>query len=663
MPRGVGCQTLWGAVIKGNCLPPGPEFLTVFGTRRGLPRANGGLGTAASYNEATVVPAACRMKWVMTTRQRIVVFGLLALVLVAISALVLTRDTTSSSRVRPRRPPLVDEQPAQTARNMAALASSREEQRFARQALRLADHAVDLAFAEAMRETALHPGASAPETTELFARVSRGEAQVKSDLDLIDSLKKEAATAKVSGNEIQQQLDLVQAQLELDKDDLEDAKGDLLRSGADPLSRIQRQFARYQAAQQQSDTANTQTLSGTEASTPANNLIAQFSVWRTQRAKAIQLQQARDEALQKREQLQQKHDSAEQAALTQPNVSQPQGPRPSAGGSEDQTVIATLRGLSERHKNLADLDKRIQDHQDLAEVYGNWLGVVQSRRQATIRGFIRSALLILLVVLGVYVTDLAVDRFFSNLIPERRRVRTLRVVVRFVVQAGGVLLVVFVLFGIPNQMPTILGLAGAGLTVALKDFIVAFFGWFALMGRNGIHVGDWVEIQGVVGEVAEIGLLRTVLLETGNWNDVGHPTGRKVAFVNSFAIEGHYFNFSTSGQWLWDELQILVPFAQNPYPIFDAIQTLVTTATEGNARMAEEEWQRATHRERIHSVSAAPAINLRPTSSGVEVHVRYITRAQERYATRTKLYQEIVALLHQRQSAVTTTSTPLDRDA
>jgi small-conductance mechanosensitive channel len=600
------------------------------------------------------------MQWVMKTRQRIVVFGLLALVMVAIAALVLTRDSSSrAERTKPRRAPLVDEQPVQTARSMATLASTREEQRFARQALQLADHAVDLAFAEGLREATLHPIASTPEAKELFARVSRADAQVKSDQDLLDSLKKESATGKGSGNEIQQQLDLVQAQLELDKDELEAAKGDLLRSGADPLSRIQRQFARYQAAQQQGDTANTQiSLPATGASSPANNLIAQFSVWRTQRAKAMKLQQARDEALQKREQLQQKHDSAEQEALAQPNGSQPREPPPSSGGSQDQAVIAALRRLSERQKNLADLDKRVQDHQDLADVYGNWLGVVQSRQQATIRGFIQSALFVLLVVLGVYLADLAVDRSFSDLIPDRRRMRTLRVVVRFVMQAVGVLLVLFILLGIPNQMPTILGLAGAGLTVALKDFIVAFFGWFVLMGRNGIRVGDWVEIQGVVGEVDEIGLLRTVLLETGNWNDAGHPTGRKVAFVNSFAIEGHYFNFSTSGQWLWDELQILVPSAQDPYPILDAIQKLVTTATEGNARLAEEEWQRATHRERMPSVSAAPAINLRPTTSGVEVHVRYITRAQERYATRTKLYQDIVASLHQRQSEPATASSP-----
>ena len=91
------------------------------------------------------------MQWALKTRQQIVVFGLLALVMVAITALILTRDSSSqAARARPRRAPLVDEQPMQTARSMATLASDREEQRYAQQALQLADHAVDLAFADAL---------------------------------------------------------------------------------------------------------------------------------------------------------------------------------------------------------------------------------------------------------------------------------------------------------------------------------------------------------------------------------------------------------------------------------------------------------------------------------------------------------------------------------
>ncbi|HJW08284.1 MAG TPA: mechanosensitive ion channel domain-containing protein, partial [Holophagaceae bacterium] len=189
---------------------------------------------------------------------------------------------------------------------------------------------------------------------------------------------------------------------------------------------------------------------------------------------------------------------------------------------------------------------------------------------------------------------------------------------------------------------------GAGLTVALKDFIVAFFGWFVLMGKNGIHVGDWVEIKGVGGEVVEIGLLRTVLLETGSWTDAGHPTGRRVAFVNSFAIEGHYFNFSTSGQWMWDELQVLIPAGQDPYPVIEAIKQLAERETEANARQAELEWQKATTRYRVKAFSATPGLNVVPTGGGIEVRLRYITRAHERHETRRRLYQAVLELMHGR---------------
>ena len=67
------------------------------------------------------------------------------------------------------------------------------------------------------------------------------------------------------------------------------------------------------------------------------------------------------------------------------------------------------------------------------------------------------------------------------------------------------MLILLVIFGTPRETPTILGLATAALTIALQDFIIAFLGWFVLIGKNGIHVGDWVEINGVGGEVIEVG--------------------------------------------------------------------------------------------------------------------------------------------------------------
>jgi small-conductance mechanosensitive channel len=242
--------------------------------------------------------------------------------------------------------------------------------------------------------------------------------------------------------------------------------------------------------------------------------------------------------------------------------------------------------------------------------------------------------------------NIVVERASSKLSNERRRLATMRLLGRFAVQTVGILLILLVVLGSPGQLSTILAFAGAGLTVALKDFIVAFFGWFVLMGKNGIRVGDWVEINGISGEVVEIGLLRTVLLETGNWADSGHPTGRRVTFVNSFAIEGHYFNFSTTGQWLWDSLEVGVPSGKDPYALTESIIQLVTKESEENTREAELEWRRSANAYGVKAFSATPAINVQPTSGGVNISIRYITRAHQRFEMRTKLYREIVELLH-----------------
>jgi hypothetical protein len=157
-----------------------------------------------------------------------------------------------------------------------------------------------------------------------------------------------------------------------------------------------------------------------------------------------------------------------------------------------------------------------------------------------------------------------------------------------------------------------------------------------------------VEINGVTGEVIEIGLFHTVLLETGNWTDSGHPTGRRVTFTNSYAIEGHYFNFSTSGQWLWDELQLVLPTGEDPYPMIDAIQKCVVEATQATAKEAALELRNAAGSRDIGAFSSDPSINLKPVLGGIELSVRYITQANQRSQLRTRLNQAAVELLGKR---------------
>ena len=154
-----------------------------------------------------------------------------------------------------------------------------------------------------------------------------------------------------------------------------------------------------------------------------------------------------------------------------------------------------------------------------------------------------------------------------------------------------------------------------------------------------------MEIDGVGGEVVKVGLFRTWLLETGNWTANGHPTGRRVSFLNGFAIRGKYFNFSTAGQWMWDEIKVSIPPGAQAYPLIEKIREAAVKATESDAKMAEEEWKRVTHEEGLPRFSATPSVNMRPAGAGVDIVVRYVTRAAVRLETRNRLFGTVVELM------------------
>jgi small-conductance mechanosensitive channel len=390
------------------------------------------------------------------------------------------------------------------------------------------------------------------------------------------------------------------------------------------------------------------------ASAEERGLIHRFEQWLAFHQKQLLLWKAKEEAESAAASLSAKHNlldaqitaekkspatPAGQTGANQEAASSPNKP------ASDETLLKASKRRAAARKALSSFDKQIDDQKQLAENYGNWIAALAAKQRTVLHGALNGISFILgILLIGIFF-DSWLERLLGKTSLDRRQVETMRTLTRVSVQVCAVLFILLVIFGPPSQLGTILGLAGAGLTVALKDFIVGFLGWFVLMGKNGIRLGDWVEINGVTGEVVELGMFHTVLLETGNWTDSGHPTGRRVTFTNSYAIEGHYFNFSTSGQWMWDELQVVLPAGQDPYPIIDAIQKKVTEATTETAKQAELEWQRAARTRDMSSLTAAPAINVKPVIGGVEIAVRYITRANERYQLRAKLYQVAVELL------------------
>jgi small-conductance mechanosensitive channel len=612
----------------------------------------------------------------MKTSQRAIAAGLLALLGATIAGVFLTRSGANSApgaggTATAGSAALVDQRPLETAQRLARLAGTPEEQDYARAALQTANREVDLAFASALRNAAAHPAPLTPETRELSARVKELQGRVKAAQD--EAVRLKGLAAKASGDakdRLQEQLDVTEAQIESDQDELDDVREDLIRAGGDIQATIQRMLDAHEALQQHAGGGSSIGLPSASPGqsyeqTQSRSAVAQFRAWSELHAKQNELARALDQVKKDEAELARGHEALEEevkeeksgnTASRKPASGASGSSAPAADGATPAAArLVSLRHLSDAQKGMAELGKRTEYLQDLEKIYGDWGALVKGRERGFLHGLLLSTFWILLIALGAVLADPLLERLFARWAPQERGEHALQTVTRFVTVAIAVVLVLFVVFGSPSQLATVLALAGAGLTVALKDFLVGFFGWFVLIGKNGIRLGDWVEINGIGGEVLEVGLLHTVLLETGNWSDAGHPTGRKVSFVNSFAIEGHYFNFSTTGQWLWDELQILIPQGADPYPVAEAIQRIVEEDTAANAKLAEEEWQRVVPGQAQRSFSAKPAMSVRPTNLGVNVVVRYITRAQERHEVRARLYRAVVELLHQKHIPETAT--------
>ena len=533
---------------------------------------------------------------------------------------------------------VVDHRPWQTAATLSALAQSAEEKELARDAERLADHEVDQAFSQSLRQASLAKPNLSGKALALQQRVNELQETIKNDQTRIASLSGGAGTKSTAAVSNGSELEIAKAQLGLDQNELADSIEDLARESGDQRVKLQQELAARQAVMKQyKDNASKDDGQSAVASAEQyKTLSQQLSTWRSLRNRSELLVQA--ELLARADVAALTDDQArlktEAAALGNKAVGEPSSER-----------IDRLQQIGAKQNILSILNDRLGAQQQLVELYGRWGDQVEIQRKIVIHLILRSLALIgaicMLVILASWGLQLALEK----MVRDPRQKQTLKTVLNLGTQVVGLLLVLLAIFGVPEQMPTILGLATAGLTVVFQDFILAFCGWFVLMGPNGVRVRDWVEIDGVGGEVVQLGLFRTWLLETGNWTAHGHPTGRRVSFLNGYAIRGKYFNFSTVGQWMWDEIKVSVPPGPDIHPLIKSIYEAAVKITEADAKMAAAEWKRVTHEEGTPQFSAMPSVNLRPAGTGVDIVIRYITRAGVRVETRNHLFTMIVELM------------------
>jgi small-conductance mechanosensitive channel len=557
---------------------------------------------------------------------------------------------------------LVDLRPWQTAEALAPLAVTAEETEFAHEAERLADHEVDLAFAAALRLASAqsqHRNLTG-EALALSLRVEQLKLLIKDDQLLVKSLTSTFSSEGVPAKDDVQpsggddDLEIAKAQLGLDSDQLADVQQQLDRASGDDRTLIQNELAAHEALMRKYDSeahgpGQVAVLSVRQQGTLASRITA----WSSQFDRFRLIQQAMRQAQGSIPGLTAAHKALEAEANASPVLI----------GNDSPGRASRLANIKERDEQRQLLNistDRTQTLQQLAAAYGKWSDQVLLQHRILLHLVLKSLATIAFILICIVLCDALVRRLIANPALDRRQMQTLRAVLQLAIQAVGGLLILLVVFGWPRQMATILGLATAGLTIAMQDFILAFFGWFVLMGKNGIRVGDWVEINGVGGEVIEIGLMSTTLLETGDLSERGRPTGRRITFINSFAIRGQYFNFSTTGQWMWDEITVNLPATDDTQSLVERIRKAVQEETNEAAGVAEQEWKRGARDDGLSRFSAAPVVNLRPSGTGIDILVRYVTRASERFAVRNRLNEHVIDLRHQQSSAVQAEQTPAD---
>jgi small-conductance mechanosensitive channel len=533
---------------------------------------------------------------------------------------------------------IVDQRPWQTAATLGALAQSAEEKKLARDAERLADHEVDQAFSQSLRQASLAQPKLSDKALALQKRVSELQQTVKNDEARIAALG--AADGAKSAGTISHnsELEIAKAQLGLDQTELADSIEDLARESGDQRPKLQQELAARQAAMKQykdrasEDDGQTAVASAEQYRT----LGQQLSTWRSLRNRRQLIAQAEQLAKDDLAALTADRETlkAEAASVAAKPVEESASER-----------IDRLQRVSAQQNILSILNDRLGAQQQLVALYGRWGQQAELQQKIVIHLILQSLAFIAAICIVVILAGWGLQLALERMVHDPRQKQTLKTVLNLGTQLVGLFLILLIIFGVPQQMPTILGLVTAGLTVVFQDFILAFCGWFVLMGPNGVRVRDWVEIDGVGGEVVQLGLFRTWLLETGNWTANGHPTGRRVSFLNGYAIRGKYFNFSTVGQWMWDEIKVSVPPDRSIHPLLKSIYESTVKITEANAKMAEAEWKRVTHEEGAPQFSAMPSVNLRPAGAGVDIVIRYITRAGVRVETRNRLFAVIVELM------------------
>jgi small-conductance mechanosensitive channel len=275
----------------------------------------------------------------------------------------------------------------------------------------------------------------------------------------------------------------------------------------------------------------------------------------------------------------------------------------------------------------------------------NWRESIRNEERDDLRQLLLRLGVLALMIILVFVLGEVWRRASFRYVHDGRRRYQFLLMRRIVIWVSVAIIVVLGFASELGSVVTFAGLITAGIAVAMQNVITSIVGYFFLIGKYGLRVGDRVTIAGVTGEVVEIGLVRIHVMELAGTNDA-QPSGRIVAFSNSIVFQptAGIFKQIPGTNFVWHELKLTLASETD----YHAAKERIVKAVD--AALAQYRENIATQRrlveQNLTSVSAGELqakVRLHYTASGIEATVRYPVELEKAADVDDHLMRELLA--------------------
>jgi len=193
----------------------------------------------------------------------------------------------------------------------------------------------------------------------------------------------------------------------------------------------------------------------------------------------------------------------------------------------------------------------------------------------------------------------------------------------------------------PEALFLAFGLIGAGIAIALQDVFKNFAGGVIIFVNEIFRVGDRIEIDGKIGDVIDISILYTTLLELEGWVTGDQATGRLIIVPNGQVLSGSIFNYTKDHNFIWDEIILPITYGSDWRRATEKFLNIVRKETEQIAKDAEKSIAGLEEKYYLTKRITEPSIYIKLTDNWIEFYIRYTTEVRQRRVLKNKLYKLI----------------------